>query len=163
MESSQRRDWTHVPCTGWQILIYYATRKSPESSFLFFKTILSSQWYIGKLLKDFWCGPFLKPLLNLLQYCFCFMFSLSLLLSLFFFFLVCKACGILAPWSGISHTPCIGRWSLKHWTAREISECRHSWLIIFSFQYSECPTAFSSPWSLRRNQSLLILRILCTG
>ena len=27
-------------------------------------------------LKIFWCGPFLKSLLNLLQYCFCFVLGL---------------------------------------------------------------------------------------
>ena len=39
----------------------------------------------------FWCGPFLKSLLNLLQYCFCFMFC----------FFPPQACVILAPQSGI--------------------------------------------------------------
>ena len=39
----------------------------------------------------FWCGPFLKSLLNLLQYCFC---------SMFWFF-GHEACGILAPQPGI--------------------------------------------------------------
>ena len=43
----------------------------------------------------FWCGPFLKSLVNLLQYCFCFK-------SLFFGH---EACGILAPWAGIKLTP----------------------------------------------------------
>ena len=55
--------------------------KSPSPFFLFF----------------FWCGPFLKSSLNLLQYCFCFMFwSLGL-----------KARGILAPrpGPGIEPTP----------------------------------------------------------
>ena len=43
----------------------------------------------------FWCGPFLKSLLNLLQYCFCFIFwSLGR-----------KACGILAPRPGIEPAP----------------------------------------------------------
>ena len=44
------------------------------------------------------CGPFLKSLLNLLQYSFCFMFS---------FFLLCFPFpyGILAHWSGIEPTP----------------------------------------------------------
>ena len=42
--------------------------------------------------KDFfWCGPVLKSLLNLLQYCFCFIFRL--------------ACGILALWPGIKPSP----------------------------------------------------------
>ena len=43
----------------------------------------------------FLCGPFLKSLLNLLQYWFCFMF----------WFLGCKARGILPPWPEIQHTP----------------------------------------------------------
>ena len=47
----------------------------------------------------FWCGPFLKSSLNLLQYCFHFTF-----LFFFLFFLGCGACGILAPWPGIEHT-----------------------------------------------------------
>ena len=43
----------------------------------------------------FWCGPFLKSLLNLLQYCFCFMF----------WAFGCEACGILAHPPGIKPTP----------------------------------------------------------
>ena len=43
-----------------------------------------------------WCGPFLKSLLNLFQYCFCFMF---------WFWGGCKACGILVPWPGIKLAP----------------------------------------------------------
>ena len=39
----------------------------------------------------FWCGPFLKSLLNLLQYCFCLMFWVF----------GSEACWILAPWQGI--------------------------------------------------------------
>ena len=46
-------------------------------------------------LSFFWCGPFLKSLLNLLQYCFCFMF----------WFFGRWACGILAPWPGIEPAP----------------------------------------------------------
>ena len=43
----------------------------------------------------FRCGPFLKSLLNLLQYCFCFMF----------WFFGREACGILAPRLGIKPAP----------------------------------------------------------
>ena len=42
-----------------------------------------------------WCGPFLKSLLNLLQYCFCFMFR----------FFGREERGILAPWPGIEPAP----------------------------------------------------------
>ena len=59
----------------------------------------------------FWYGPFLKSLLNLLQYCFCFTFC----------FLGREVCGILAPQHrDRTRTPCIGRWSLNHWTTREV-------------------------------------------
>ena len=45
--------------------------------------------------KDFFlCEPFLKLLLDLLQYCFCFIF----------WFLDCKTCGILASHPGIEHS-----------------------------------------------------------
>ena len=53
----------------------------------------------------------LVSLLNLLQYCFCFMFC---------FFL---AEGMWDPSSSTrepTHTPCIGRQSLNHWTTREV-------------------------------------------
>ena len=43
----------------------------------------------------FWCGPFLKSLLNLLQYCFCFRF----------WFFGHKVCGVLTPWPGIEPAP----------------------------------------------------------
>ena len=43
----------------------------------------------------FWCGPFLKSLLNVLQYCFCFMF----------WFFGCEVCGILVAWPGLEPTP----------------------------------------------------------
>ena len=43
----------------------------------------------------FWCGPFLKSLLNLLQYCFCFTF----------WFFGCEACGILVHQPGIEPSP----------------------------------------------------------
>ena len=61
--------------------------------------LMSSQlWLLMFKLKKifFWCGPFLKSLLNLLQYCFCFMF---------FVFFGREACGILAPQPGVEHAP----------------------------------------------------------
>ena len=66
-----------------------------------------ADWMEGKALKIscyllffffkifFWCGPFLKSLLNLLQYRFCFMF----------WFFGLEARGILAPWPGIEPAP----------------------------------------------------------
>ena len=58
-------------------------------------SVWTFSWMHGKVLvvffKIFWCGPFLKSLLNLLQNYFCFMF----------WFWPPKACGILTPWKGI--------------------------------------------------------------
>ena len=58
----------------------------------------------------FGCGPFLKSLFNLLQYCFCFMFWV-------FGF---EACGILVPWPGIGPTPPALKGSLNLWATREV-------------------------------------------
>ena len=63
----------------------------------------------------FWCGPFLKILLNLSQY--------PVVYGFFFFhFFVCLF-GFEA-WATIlalTRTPCIGRCRLHHWTTREVS------------------------------------------
>ena len=63
------------------------------------------------------CGPFLKSLLNLLQYCFCFMF---------FFFFGSEVCEILAP-----------QWGIKphslHWKANFLTTGppEKSWYTLF--------------------------------
>ena len=49
------------------------------------------------LWNSFWCGPIIKPLLRLLQYCLCFMF----------WFFGPRACGILASPPGIKPTPTV--------------------------------------------------------
>ena len=62
------------------------------------------------LLRFFWWGPFLKSLLNLLQYC-------------LFYALVFWPRGmwdlnsLTRDWTQI---PCVGRWSVNHWTTREV-------------------------------------------
>ena len=55
---------------------------------------------------------FLKSLLNFSQYCFCFMF----------WFFGHETYGVLVPWPLMESacTPCVGRRSLNHWTAREV-------------------------------------------
>ena len=55
--------------------------------------------------------PFLKSLLNVLQYCFCFTV---------FGFLTTRCMGSQFPGQGLNDTPCIGRWSSNHWTAKEL-------------------------------------------
>ena len=57
-------------------------------------TMVTSTPAIFFFLKIFWCGPFLKSLLNLSQFCFCFMFWLF----------DPEACGILVPQPGIYPT-----------------------------------------------------------
>ena len=57
---------------------------------------------------------FKKSLLNLFQYYFCFM--------LFFWVFGCEACGNLSfQTRDRTCTSCIGRWSLNHWTTREVT------------------------------------------
>ena len=58
----------------------------------------------------FWCGPFLKPLLNLVQYCFC--------LTLWFFgHEALELSSLTRDWT---YSPCLGKWSLNHWTAGKV-------------------------------------------
>ena len=66
------------------------------------------------------CGPFLKSLLNLLQYCFCFMVCFCGVF--FFFFLATRHEGSYFPDRGWTHTPCIGRKHLNLLTARKFLE-----------------------------------------
>ena len=57
-----------------------------------------------------------KSLLNLLQYCFYFKFC-------FFFFFAASHGGILDPQPEIYQiSRCVGRWSLNHWTTREVPD-----------------------------------------
>ena len=67
--------------------------KDENDFILIWISLITSEENIKK--KFFWCRPFLKSLLNLLQYCLCFMF-------LFFGH---DACGILAPWPGLKPAP----------------------------------------------------------
>ena len=73
---------------------------NPAHSFFFFLKIL-------------WCGSsYLKSLLNLLQYCFCHM--------LWVFFWPQGMWDLSPSTREWTHTPCIGRHSLNHWTTREV-------------------------------------------
>ena len=85
---------------------YYNT-----SSWKFYKRLQHPRINFFKFL----CGPFLKSLFDLLQYCF------------YFIFLAFWPRGmrnlnsLTKDWT---HTPCIGRWSLNYWTAREIPKIK---------------------------------------
>ena len=81
-------------------------------------------WNFNILKNIFLYGPFLKSLLNLLQYCSCFFFFFPLM----FWPTGCKAYGIFAPWPGIKPAPpCTGRQRLNHWTASKIHETSTYW------------------------------------
>ena len=56
----------------------------------------------------------IKSLLNLLKYCFCFM------VCCFFFPFASRHVGSYPPHQGLNLHPCVGRWSLNHWTAMEV-------------------------------------------
>ena len=68
-------------------------------------------YFVAFLFIDWWCGPFLKSLLNLLT------------ILLLFYVLVFWPQGMWGFGSLTrdgTHTPCIGRRSLNHWTTREV-------------------------------------------
>ena len=69
--------------------------------------------FFFKELVFFWCGLFLKSLLNLLHYCFCFMFC-------FVFFSPWGVWDLSCLTRDWTHIPCTGRRSLNHWTIREV-------------------------------------------
>ena len=65
------------------------------------------------LFKVFFLSFLMWIILNLLQYCFCFMFWV-------FFFWPWGMWYFISPTRDQTCTPCFRRWSLNHWTAREI-------------------------------------------
>ena len=89
------------------------------SMYLLLKNHLGLVWIF--LLKGcfffFWCGSFLKSLLNLLWYCFCFMF---------WFFWPWSMWGFSSLPRDWTYTPCIGRQSLFFFTFCFVSG--YSWL-----------------------------------
>ena len=68
--------------------------------------------------KIFWCGPFLKSLLNLLQYCFCFMF---------WCFWPWGMWDLSSPTRDRTRAPCIGRRSFNRLTAKEVLGLSSLW------------------------------------
>ena len=83
--------WTWV-AISFPILGTFSTTNSSSIFSCPFFLSYSGLLFLSKI---FWCGPFLKSLLNLLQYCFCFMFW-------------CfghETCEILAPLPGIKPIP----------------------------------------------------------
>ena len=77
-----------------------------------------SFFFFPKFVFPFNEGHFRTPpqsLLNLLQYCFCFMFCF-----LGFFFWLQGMWDLSSPTRDQTHTRCIRRESLNHWTTREV-------------------------------------------
>ena len=69
----------------------------------FLEVWVSFSFFLKIFFFFFWCGPFLKSLLNLLQYCFCFMFL---------FFSPQCIWGLSSLTRDQTLSPCIGRRSL---------------------------------------------------
>ena len=87
-----------------------------ERSKLITYGIIDDLYILFLFLNFFWCGPFLKPLLNLLQRSFCFV-------GLWGFVLLFWPWGkwdLSTPTGDETCIPCFGRQSLTHWTAREV-------------------------------------------
>ena len=70
--------------------------------------VLSPLFFLPLSFFFFGCGQFLKSLLN------------SLLFSSYVLIFFSRAAWVSFPTSGRTHTPCIGRRSLNHWTAWEV-------------------------------------------
>ena len=101
----------------------------------------------------FVCRPFLKSLLNFLQYCFCFMF----------WFFGQEACGILVPQPGIEHSPPVLEGEVLIRTTREVAVSVLSYPTVTQVS-SVSPAVYSPPLcsqSLPANpQSSLICSVL---
>ena len=82
-----------------------------------FEGKLHTSWSLLKKNYIFWCGPFLKSLLNLLQYCFCFTFCLFFLLW-----------GMWDHWPGIEWHPV--HWKVKSSTWLPGKSPHKSWSFI---------------------------------
>ena len=95
-----------------------------------------------KLFFFFWCGSFLKSLLNLLQYCFCFLFGF---VGVFF---GPEACGILPPWLGVRLLcPALEVYlHLDPWAAREVPVCRCLSSFILELNCLKCFLETGLPW-----------------
>ena len=91
-----------------------------------------------------WCGPFLKSLLNLLQYCFSPMFC---------FFLAARYVWSQLPDQDWNLTSCIGKWSINPWITREVPIYL---LFIPALPTTERRSAFSHPLHKCENQELLV-------
>ena len=118
-----RREWKHTlgslprESHGQRSLAGYSPRghkelDTTERLTLSLSCFLNITWHLllctffKKMI--FWCGLFFKSLLHLLQYCFCFMFWSW------------DTWDISFPTKDWTRTPCIERWSLNYWTAREV-------------------------------------------
>ena len=93
----------------------------------------------------------LKSLLNLLHHCFCF-----LCFSFFWPWGMWVFSSLTRDWT---HTPCVGRWSLNHWTTRDVPQNSLFFLcltlsflmfplaiLIYSLKRSSLPISLHSCW-----------------
>ena len=97
-----RKDLNLPPCA------HLKKKKKSSMSLIFYQMMVLALLFLNIFCC---CGLFLKSLLNLLQNCSCFMF---------FFFWLQDIWYLNSPTRGQTCTPCIGRQSLNHWTAKDI-------------------------------------------
>ena len=111
--------WCHIVKVCWVSsplrMVYSSARKSGWRNtsvvpkfFIFFK---AQYWTDCIFLRFFWCGPFLKSLLNLFQFSFYCSYSV---------FLATRHVHHSSLTRDQTHTPCIGRQNLNHQTTREV-------------------------------------------
>ena len=110
-------NWYYNPIFPYLLCCLYCPNFSPWEFFswlLWYLTYFDQCDFLKYFFKIFWCGPFLKSLLNLLQYC-----------SWFF---SCEACGVLAPRPGIKPAPlAVGG---KIWTTRPPEKSPSAWFFL---------------------------------
>ena len=140
MKSSHRGYWLmkgnsgNRLCTHHFSSLHSEARRADHFTPFFFK-IFFFIWTISKVFTEFF-----------LQYGFCFIF----------YFFGLGACGILA-----THPPCTGRWSLNHWTIRDV---RVSFHLEFFFSSHLYRTVSQPDYFMREcltAQALCPTRLLC--
>ena len=94
-----------------------------------------------------WCGPFLKSLLNLLQYCFC----------LTFWYFWPRGMWDQLPDQDWNCTSCIGKWSINPWITREVP----IYLLFMPTLPTTERSVFSHPLHKCENQELLVSGSRC--
>ena len=115
-------------------------------------TMLTSTPALLCFFKMFWCGPFLKSLLNLSQFCF---YVLT--------FWPWDMWDLSSPTRDHTCNPCIGRWSLDHWTTREVPCHLILCFSFFWFLLLMCTGSGELSWHTVRRKLILLQTLLAAA